>query len=242
MIEITLLPAGEKKRRPAGRAGASRGPALPKVPGDPYALGLGAVAVLLFLGLGYAYWRVDAVRAEAEGRIEQAKQDSVRFASTIQLVSAMESRQDTIESKIQVIRGVDERRFIWPHLMDEISRAIPPYTWLTKVAAAEAEQAAPPPAPAPGTPAADSAAAKPAAAPAEPVGPAFSLEGNTGSTQALTRFMKSLEASPFIRDVTLVTSEQTSTEGRTYQKFTLEARYEVPDSSFIESVPVISIR
>lgn len=228
MIEINLLPAGEKKRRPAGRAGAARrGPSLPQLPGDPYAIGLGAVAVLLFVGMGFAYWRVDAGRAEAEARVEQAKQDSVRFTSTIQLVSAMEARQDTIESKIQVIRGVDERRYMWPHLLDEISRALPPYTWLTKIAAAG--PASPPPA--------DSAAARPA-----PVGPAFSLEGNTGSTQALTRFMKGLEASPFIRDVTLVTSEQTSTEGRTYQKFTLEARYEVPDSSFVETVPVISIR
>lgn len=232
MIEINLLPAGEKKRRPAGRTGAARrGPALPQVPGDPYMIGLGAVAVLLFVGMGFAYWRVDAGRTEAEARVEQAKQDSIRFASTIELVAAMEARQDTIESKIQVIRGVDERRYVWPHLLDEISRALPPYTWLTKVAAAEAA-----PAPAP----ADTAAAK--RAPAAPVGPAFSLEGNTGSTQALTRFMKSLEASPFIRDVTLVTSEQTTTDGRSYQKFTLEARYEVPDSSFIETVPVISIR
>ncbi|HEX2187854.1 MAG TPA: PilN domain-containing protein [Longimicrobiaceae bacterium] len=236
MIEINLLPAGEKKRRSAGRAGAARrGPALPQLPGDPYTIGLGAVAVLLFVGMGFAYWRMDTGRTAAEARVEQAKQDSIRFASTIQLVSALEARQDTIESKIGVIRGVDERRYVWPHLLDEISRALPPYTWLTKVAAAEAEPPPPPP-----TTAADSAAA--AAAPSVPAGPAFSLEGNTGSTQALTRFMKGLEASPFIRDVTLVTSEQTSTDGRTYQKFTLEARYEVPDSSFVETVPVISLR
>lgn len=238
MIEINLLPAGEKKRRPAGRAGAPRrGLALPRYAGDPYMLGLGALAVLVFVGLGFAYWRVGTAHAAVEARIEDEKQDSTRFAATIDLVDAMEARQDTIESKIEVIRGVDERRYVWPHILDEISRAIPPYTWLTKLAAAEVEVKA---RPAPKT-AADSAAAREAAA-AKPVGPSFTLEGNTGSTQALTRFMKSLEASPFIRDVTLVTSEQTSTEGRTYQKFTLEARYEVPDSSFVESVPVISIR
>ncbi len=235
MIEINLLPDGEKKRRSAGRAGAPRlGLTLPKFSGDPYMLGLGVVGVLLFAGVGFAYWRVHSAHASTETRIEEARQDSTRFASTIELVDAMEARQDTIESKIQVIRGVDERRYVWPHIMDEISRAIPPYTWLTRVAASEV---APPPPP---RTAADSAAAREAAA--VPRGPSFTLEGNTGSTQALTRFMKSLEASPFIRDVTLVTSEQTSTEGRTYQRFTLEARYEVPDSSFIETVPVISIR
>lgn len=240
MIEINLLPAGEKKRRPSGRSGgARRGPALPKFAGDPYMLGLGTLAVVVFLALGFAYWRVNTAQAAVETRIESETRDSTRFASTIELVDAMESRQDTIESKIEVIRGVDERRYVWPHILDEISRATPPYTWLTKLAAVEAEEA---PAPAEPKTAADSAAAKAAAAVPKPSGPAFNLEGNTGSTQALTRFMKSLEASPFIRDVTLVTSEQTSTNGRTYQKFTLEARYETPDSSFVETVPVISIR
>ncbi|MEW5926758.1 MAG: PilN domain-containing protein [Gemmatimonadota bacterium] len=240
MIEINLLPAGEKKRRPAGRSGgaARRGPALPRFAGDPYMLGLGLLGAAIFLWLGFSWWRVNTAQAAVEARIETETRDSTRFASTIQLVEAMESRQDTIESKIEVIRGVDERRYIWPHLLDEISRAIPPYTWLTKLAAVETEENA---APAQPKTAADSAAVQ-AAAQAKPEGPAFNLEGNTGSTQALTRFMKSLEASPFIRDVTLVTSEQTTTAGRTYQRFTLEARYETPDSSFVESVPVISIR
>jgi hypothetical protein len=65
------------------------------------------------------------------------------------------------------------------------------------------------------------------------------VEGAAGSTQALTRFMKNLELSPMIRDVALVTSEQATTAGRTYLKFTLEARYEKPDSSLLEIVPVL---
>jgi hypothetical protein len=51
--------------------------------------------------------------------------------------------------------------------------------------------------------------------------------------------MKNLEASPFIRDVTLVTAEQVETDGRTTQKFTLEARYQIPDSSAIQTVPIL---
>lgn len=234
MIEINLLPTGEK-RRPASRAGgALRAPSL-KVPGDPYMVGLGAVGVLLLLGLGFAYWTVDTRMADARTRLDQAVADSTRFASTIQLVATLRARQDTIQRKIDVIRSVDEQRYLWPHVLDEIARAIPPYTWLTKVAAVEEK------APAPS--AKDTAKARTAAQAAPGANtPRFDLEGNTGSTQALTRFMKSLEASPFIRDVTLVTSAQVVTEGRSYQKFTLEARYEVPDSSFIETVPVVSVK
>lgn len=218
MIEINLLPAGEK-RRPARRAGASpRRAGLPAYSGDPYMLGLGVFALAVFLGLGFLYWRVDARAAEVQAQIETERADSVRFASTIGLVETLRARQDTIEQKIDVIRGVDERRYVWPHLLDEVSRAVPQYTWLTRLAAVDAGPA-------------DTTGA----------GPAFNVEGSAGSTQALTRFMKSLESSPFIQDVTLVTSERAVTEGRSYHRFTLEARYEAPDSSFVETIPVIPV-
>ncbi|HEX7240059.1 MAG TPA: hypothetical protein VF263_07320, partial [Longimicrobiaceae bacterium] len=149
MIEINLLPAGEKKRRPAGRSGggARRLPTLPKYSGDPYTAGLGALGLAVLAGLGFLYWRADAAGRDAQSRLEAAVNDSIRYASTIQLVEAHKARQDTIESKIDLIRSVDERRYVWPHLLDEIGRALPPYTWLTKVAAVESDAAeAPPPA------------------------------------------------------------------------------------------------
>ncbi|HEX9935984.1 MAG TPA: PilN domain-containing protein, partial [Longimicrobium sp.] len=77
--------------------------------------------------------------------------------------------------------------------------------------------------------------------PPPPPPPGFTLEGNAATTQALTRFMKNLEGSAFIRDVALVTSEQTETQGRTYLKFTLEARWEQPDSTLVETVPVVPV-
>ena len=27
--------------------------------------------------------------------------------------------------------AIDEDRYIWPHILDEVSRALPPYTWIT---------------------------------------------------------------------------------------------------------------
>lgn len=223
MIQINLLPSGEK-RRPARRAGTrGSGLTLPTFSGDPYMAGIVVLALLVVLGFAFAYWRVDTGMAEAEMELERQSADSTRFASTIQLVETLRARQDTIEGKIEVIRDVDARRFVWPHVLDEISRALPAYTWLSSISAVE--QAAP----------MDSTAA--------PItGPSFNLEGNAGSTQALTLFMKSLESSPFIRDVSLVTSERATTSGRSYQKFTLEARYETPDSSFIETIPIITVQ
>lgn len=243
MIEINLLPGGAS-RRPTGPARpGGRKAALPQVPGDSRLAAAGGAVVVVFLALGFLFWRAGSQKAELEAAIGREVADSTRLAGVIALVQEMEARQDTIEQKIDVIRGVDERRYVWPHLMDEISRALPPYTWLTKLTAEEEpEPAAPPPARPGQQPDSAALAAAAAAAAAAPRGPAFTLEGNTGSTQALTRFMKNLEASPVIRDVTLVTSEQTTREGLNVLKFTLEARFEQPDPSIIETVPVVSIR
>lgn len=200
--------------------------------------GVGLAAFLMLVLAGFGWWKTGSARTALEAEVQSETQDSVRLARTISLMETLDARRDTIENKIAVIRSVDGRRYVWPHLMDEVSRAVPPYTWLTKLAAAEEPDAPPaaPPAAAGDTAARDTAAS---AAPPEPEGPAFSVEGAAGSTQALTRFMKNLELSPMIRDVALVTSEQASTAGRTYLKFTLEARYEKPDSSLLEIVPVL---
>lgn len=247
LIEINLLPAGGP-RRPAARA--ARGASLPVAGADPRVAGLALAALLVVTLAAFSFWRQGARRAEVEQKVERERQDSLRLARTIALMRTIDSRKDTIEQKMAVIRSVDGRRYVWPHLMDEISRAVPPYTWLTRVAAT-----APPPAPpAPARPAAAAAdtGKKGAAAdttkgklpplPPPPPPPGFNVEGDAATTQALTRFMKNLEASPFIRDVALVTSEQTQTEGRTYLKFTLEARWEQPDSTLIETVPVVPVQ
>ena len=240
MIEINLLPAGAA-RRPAARR-ASAGVSLPGA--DPRVAALAGAALLILVLGAFGFWRQSTKAGELTGQIDRERADSLRLARTIALMKSMESRRDTIEQKMAVIRSVDGRRYQWPHLMDEISRAVPPYTWLTRVAAA-ARPAAPAPAPAPAP-----AGGKNKKGPEEPARPplpppppppGFTLEGNAATTQALTRFMKNLEGSAFIRDVALVTSEQTETQGRTYLKFTLEARWEQPDSTLVETVPVVPV-
>ena len=214
---------------------------MPKLSGDPRLAALGAAALIFLLWAGYSFWSTGSKRTELTAQVERETADSVRLARTISLMQQLQSRRDTIERKIDVIRSVDGQRYTWPHLLDEISRSVPPYTWLAKLTTTEdEEEAAPAAAPAPAG--GDSAAAAAPAPPPVPVGPAFTIEGNTGSTQALTRLMKNLEASPMIHQVALVTSEQASQQGRTFLKFTLEARYETPDSALIETVPVLSPR
>jgi len=247
LIEINLLPAGGP-RRPAARP--ARGASLPVAGADPRVAGLALAALLVVALAAFTFWRQGSKRAEVEASVRRERQDSVRLARTIALMRTIDSRKDTIEQKMAVIRSVDGRRYVWPHLMDEISRAVPPFTWLTRVAATAPPPAPPAPAARPAAAAADTGKKKAGAdttaklppLPPPPPPPGFNVEGDAATTQALTRFMKNLEASPFIRDVALVTSEQTQTQGRTYLKFTLEARWEQPDSTLIETVPVVPVQ
>jgi Tfp pilus assembly protein PilN len=245
VIEINLLPSGAARRPAAGRGSGGAGPSLPKLGADPRVAAVAGAAVLLLLGSAYWFWSSGQARTDLNAQVEQAAADSVRLERAIALMKTLDTRRDTIDQKIEVIRQVDTRRYVWPHLMDEVSRATPPYLWLTKLAAVEDEEAAaPPPPPAAGAPA-DSAQGDSAAAAAAPVvasGPLFNVEGHAGGPEALTRFMKNLEGSPMIRDVALVTSQQEEVQGRTVFKFTLEARWEEPDTGFIETVPLITAR
>lgn len=217
MIEINLAPGNEGPRGTSRRAASLQLPSVPALGGDPRALLGGAVVLLLLLLVGFSFWKLSARKSALEAEVTEEVRDSTRFATTIGLVHTLEARQDTIRQKIGVIREVDQRRYVWPHLLDEISDAVPSYTWLEQITSTEP---------------ADSTDRS----------PAFSIQGNAGSTQALTRFMKNLENSPFVRDVTLVTSEQQAEEGRTFQKFTIEAKYEMPDSSVLETVPIVTFR
>lgn len=247
MIEINLLPSGTPRRLASSSRRAPGGPSLPSLGADPRVAGLAGAAVLLALLGAYWFWTSGSSRGALQAQVDAEAADSVRLERTIALMKTLDTRRDTIDRKMEVIRQVDTRRYVWPHLMDEVSRATPPFMWLTKLAVVEDVEAPAPPPAAAGAPAkTDSAKADSARVAAEaaaaPTGPVFTLEGNAGSTESLTRFMKNLEASPMIREVALVTSERDDVQGRTVLKFTLEARWEEPDSAFVETIPLLTVR
>jgi Tfp pilus assembly protein PilN len=131
--------------------------------------------------------------------------------------------------------------------MDEVSHALPAYTWLTSIvqtsapptmqAAAEIKKEDP------------TKSKKPAKKVTEVVdeGPSatmkFHMVGNTVDIQALTRFMKDLEASPFVQNVQLAKTSIVIAEGKEITEFQLDAEYQTPEPGAIRTVPVsLSVR
>jgi Tfp pilus assembly protein PilN len=243
MIEINLLPGAGKKTRSRG-VGINLSGSLAGVASkvtDPYMLGAAAtvaVAVLVTLAL---FWTQRATELSLNEKLQKAEQDSIRFATVIREKRKAQSQRDSVVRQVELIRGFDNKRFVWPHIMDEVSRALPPYTWLTSmlqtnslVVTAQPAQPAQP-APANGKADPDSATVIPTVK--------FRMVGHTVDIQALTRFMKVLEASPFIENVQLVKSTMVIVEGKEVTEFQLDARYQWPDSSVIRTQPVaLSVR
>ncbi len=254
MIEINLLPGGKRRQRRKGAAGAgfdlSALKALPAKIKDPYLIGgvSGLVVGLAALALMYTTQgaRVNRITAAEEAAVK----DSTNFARVLAQKLRAESTRDTVLRQLNVIRSIDEDRFIWPHILDEVSRALPPYTWLTTVTYSGTPQGTvnvvggtPPaakgakPAPKPKAGAAAKSAPKmDTGVTREEV--SIRLEGRTVDIQALTRFMRELEASPFLANVTLDRSELTVEQNKDITAFTLQMKYSRPDTTAVRRTPV----
>lgn len=237
MIEINLTPGAartSKGRRPGFSLASVLGEGQSFLK-DPYLIG--AIVSLIVAGgsVGALHMTQSGRATELAAREEQAVADSTRFAAVLRQRRSAEAKRDSVMKQLGIIRNIDADRFIWPHVMDEVSRALPPYTWLTNLAIS-----APQAPPSGSAQAADGDSAK--AAPA-PELPKFRLVCNTVDIQAMTRFMKLLEASPFIQNVQLARSEMALVDGKEVTAFVLEAQYERPDSAMIISAPVsLSVR
>jgi Tfp pilus assembly protein PilN len=136
---------------------------------------------------------------------------------------------------------VDGDRYVWPHVLDEVTKALPAYTWLVDMGLAPSTPAANIPAPPP----AHGAKKAPAAAAADTthlplVQPAvsFIVNGRTVDIQAYTRFLRQLEASPWITDVTPVSAQTVIEKERPVTAFTIKATFKQADSAYIRTVPL----
>lgn len=238
MIEINLLPGSGKKSKGRG-ASAGMGSALSGVAAkvkDPHLIAAVAASAIAVLAIGGLYWRQEQAATQLAELEQQAVQDSTRYAAILGEKRQAEARRDSVLKQLDVIRAIDNNRFVWPHLMDEVSRVLPAYTWLTSMTQSS-------PMPMPGV-ATDTAAKKDSSdTPAPPPAMKFRLVGNTVDIQALTRFMKDLESSAFVQNVVLDRSSLAMVEGKEVTEFQLSAEYQTPDSTAIRRQPIaLSVR
>ena len=218
MIKINLMP-GSAKRSTRKAPKVPLGP-LPKIKGLPpmnRAAVIMAVCWVAGLGLtGYLFFGHRARKAELKLEIEAARADSVRLHALIQSKQRIDSTLQVITERLNVVQQIDANRYVWAHILDEVSRALPEHTWFTHI-----DHLAP-----------DSGQTV----------PKFMIEGRTGNNFALTRFLEQLEVSPFIRGVRLRSSALVREDERYIYSFHVEASYERPAADVIETRPFFAIQ
>ena len=254
MIEVNLLPGAKKTVRGGSKfdvanAMGSIGASVK----DPWLLGSASAVVVAVAAVGILFTTQNARASELTAKVDRAVRDSSRYAKVLDARRKLTAERDSVHRQLQIIRTIDENRYNWAHILDEVSRALPAYTWLTTL-----EQTTKAPLP----PGADtmSAGAKAAAAlaaskagkdkkdkAAAPVKDsvnvhpdlAFRIVGQTVDIQALTMFMRQLESSPFIQKVALTKSEIVIVDGKDVTQFELSAQYEVPSPGVVRTSPLV---
>ena len=216
MIEVDLAPERSRSRtHRARRLRSGRGLAGFRLDGWTLACG---VTVLGSLGTS-AYLAITSSRQvpALEVLVEDAIRDSARSAGGNRLLVQLHERLDSITARISTIEDLDATRYRWPHILDEVAVALPQGAWITGIR--------------------DIAADTPEIR--------FQVEGHALDNSALTRFWNALEASFFIRDVQLISTEhleRDSSDGdgglpASYH-FVLGAAYEDPPDEVVEFVRI----
>ena len=248
MIEINLIPGTGKKSKKGGGGGAklSLGATFGNLKSkvrDPYMLGAIGSAVVAILVTGGLYTTQESRSARLEDELQKAVQDSTRYASVLREREKAEAKRDTVLRSLNMIRAIDDDRYIWPHVMDEVSNALPPYTWIVSLGFTGAGQATAPIRTV--VPVSNEGSGRKHKVATEIVKDTVKvrLVGNTVDIQALTRFMKQLETSPFLENVQLVSSQRTTDNGKEVTQFQLDMRYTRPGAEGVRRVPLaVSVR
>jgi type IV pilus assembly protein PilN len=237
MITVNLRPDLKRKRARrnplAGVVEGIRGLSVGGKVKDPLLLACAVSWVAVLGWLGYVFISTATQLNALEPQLEATRAEHKRFKAFLAEKRHQETIRDSLVAQIGVIRTVDGDRYVWAHLMDEVTKALPAYTWLVDMGNTSAA-AVPAAAPAAGAPS-DSTRSDSVATPA---GVAFEVNGRTVDIQAYTRFLRQLEASPWITDVTPVSAQTVVEKERAVTAFTIRATYRQADSAYIRTVPL----
>jgi Tfp pilus assembly protein PilN len=234
MITVNLKPGLKRKRAGSPLAGVLAGvKEFGSKVKDPALL----VAVAAWVGvggfLGYNWLSNTTELRALEPQLEQSRAEHTRFKTFLDQKHKQEQIRDSLLTQITTIRSVDGDRYVWPHVLDEVTRALPAYTWLVDLSPV----AAPPP-PAPTAGQAKDKKPQPVDTAPAPKTVTFQINGRTVDIQAYTRFLRNLEASPWIVNVMPVSAQTIVEQERAVTAFTIRADFKQADSAYIRTVPL----
>lgn len=218
MIEVNLHPTAEKKG--GGRTGGFSGIdfEMPELGGfspvetfrsEPHKAICIAALVVVPVAAGLLWFQQSSRAADLETRLDEAREDSTRLADLRELSDSLTARREEIRDRVDLVRTLDDNRFVWPHLLDEVARALPQRAWLRGLKQR-----------------------------GELPDLEMQIMGTAARPLVITEFVRSLERSPFVGDVQIVGSNRQMSDGVSTQSFVLSVTYSPPPESAVRRATV----
>ena len=98
------------------------------------------VAAALFIG--WRYWTLDKESKELDARIANARTEVARLQSIIAEVQQFEQRSQELQQRVSLIEQLRRDQTGPVHMLDQVSRALPPMLWLIDMNGHESERSA----------------------------------------------------------------------------------------------------
>jgi len=214
VIEINLLP-GAKKR--GGKGGGFQLPDLKSLAAsvkDPWLIACVVGWLLVAGAIGLFYLPRKAKIRGLEPQLAAAHREATRLEAVLRTKGEAEAKRDSLLAQINVIRNIDRERYIWPHIMDAVTQALPPYTWL------------------------DGMTNQASAGDSTTGGVGFQLTGKSADIQAVTRFVRNLEESAFLQNATAVSTAVVREQQHDVFTFVINVAYQQPDTMILTMQPL----
>lgn len=125
MIKINLL-AVERKA-------AKKKAAVALQSGQKLTIACTLILIAAGLGIGWRYWSLQRQSTQLDLDISTAQQETVRLHSIITQVQQFEQRKAQLQQRVALIEQLRRDQTGPVHILDQISRSLPPMLWLTQV-------------------------------------------------------------------------------------------------------------
>ncbi|MEA2064002.1 MAG: PilN domain-containing protein [Gemmatimonadota bacterium] len=212
MIKINLLPPEKRKKakkaKPAKKKAAAASRAKLDFKFDPLVVAPLAAAVIVVLLIAGSFFYLGHQEKKLKARRDANRVELNLMNLTVARIDKLKEKTREVSRRMEIILDVDRNRFLWPRLLDEISGAMPPYTWLQAIS-----ETSPFP---------------------ELV---LRLEGTTMTNLSVSRFLANLGRASMIGQARLINSEESIHGSYDAQRFIIEctcALNEPPDSAGAE--------
>ena len=192
MIRINLLKPETREIREAEPVGAPEF----KPPKKPTNVG-NLIFLLLVIGLGAFYFLQTKAFNRENMLLDQANREKAKLQYVIAKLEEVKKQKENLERKINLINNLKAQQDLAVRLMDDLSRHLPEWVWLTE-------------------------------ATFDPKG--LLIKGKALSNNLIADYIAALEASPNLRNVSIISSVQKDTRRDQYLEFTLNAAVELPAS------------